>query len=167
MKLNKKGFTLVELLAAVTILGILMGAAVAGVTSAQRKSRQKAYEAMESSAFAAAQNYIQEKNSVVPTSAGFDEFTPAANLNSIITNTDKVKEITTHTLVTENLLPELKDPKTKGNNCHGSVYVTKVKGSGNKLDSYAYLVEIKCQDYTSTHKVKNTGETARGKVFLS
>lgn len=167
MKLNKKGFTLVELIATIAILGILMGGAVVGVSSAQRKSRMESYKAMESSAYAAAQNYILKHNTIVPEVAAsqkIDETTSDADIVSRLGNT---LEISTDTLIEEQFLKELVDPKTKSNTCSGNVYVSKVKGIDNALETYSYLVEIRCKDYNSTHKVKNTGDTARGVIFLS
>ena len=66
MKLNNKGFTMVEMLGAVAILAIVSGIAITSYTKYQEKVRKDAYEAMETSAFSAAQNYIQDKGLVVP-----------------------------------------------------------------------------------------------------
>lgn len=181
MKLNNKGFTLVEVIAAVAILSILMGVAIGGVSSSQRKARQESYEAMETSTYSAAQNYIQKHSSVIPTTTGFDEYTSASALNSFLSNSANYKQISVQTLVDEGLLPELKDPTSKTANCSGQVYITKVKGTGSKLDTYSYLVDIRCHDYQSKHKVKSVGadgikgtnddsETtteAKGVIFLS
>lgn len=181
MKLNNKGFTLVELLAAVAILGILSGIAISAVTNSQEKARKDAYSAIETSAYTAAQNYIQKHNSVVPSTSGFDEFTSASTLNSFLANSANYKKISTTTLVDEGLLPKLVDPATKTASCSGDVFITKIKGAGSKLDTYAYLVDIRCSNFKSTHKVKSVGadgkkntnddkettQEARGVVFLS
>ena len=128
MKLDEKGFTLVELLAVVAIMAILMGVATINLSKSQEKARQEAYSAMESSAHAAAQNYIQRHSSVVPTSPSY-------------------KTITISTLVEEGLLPKLIDPLKKGETCSGEVLVQKEKGTGNTLDSYKYIVKIQCSRY--------------------
>lgn len=133
MRLNNKGFTMVELLAAISILAILSGVAVIAVTKFQEKAREETYKTMETSAFNAAQNYIQD--------------------NNVIVSDIEPKRIYIYELFNKGYLPELQDPRVKGANCHeGSiVYVTKEKGSGSTLDSYTYNVVIKCSNYTSHH----------------
>ena len=49
--MNKKGFTLVEILAVVAILSIMSGVAVAGVSKYLSQSKSQAYESMEKSAY--------------------------------------------------------------------------------------------------------------------
>ncbi len=135
MKLNNKGFTLVEILASVAILAILSGTAIMAVTRFQHQTRQKDYEAMETSAYNAAQNYIQETGFVVPSDGS-------------------TRTITIETLVNAGYLPELQDPASKGFFCHNgsNIVVSKQKSSGSKLEKYTYLVTIKCSKYVSTHK---------------
>lgn len=133
MKLNNKGFTLVEILAVVAIMGILSGLAVASYTGYQDKVRMDSYEAMERSAYAAAQNYIQQYGIVIPSNG-----TP--------------RVISVDTLVNSGLLSKLEDPKAKGSFCHtgSSVKVTKQPSDKDKLEVYTYEVVIKCRDYTSS-----------------
>ena len=141
MKLNKKGFTMVELLAAVTILGIVTAMAVTAYTKYQEKVRYDAYEAMEKSAYSAAEIYIQDKGIVIAEGS--------------------TKTIQVSTLVDGGYLPNLEDPRSKGRYCHtgSKVQVTKVsKNSGTKLESYKYVVTIKCSGYTSTREDGSTGK---------
>ena len=145
MKLNKKGFTMVELLAAITILGIISTTAVVAYTKYQEKVRFDAYEAMEKSAYSAAQIYIQERGIV------------------LTVGTPRTIEIST--LVDSGYLNKLEDPRAKGEYCHtgSNVVVTKTdKNSGTTLEKYSYVVTIKCKGYTST---KEDGTI--GKEFLS
>ena len=134
MKLNRKGFTLIELLAAVAILSILSGLAVTAVSKYQEKARKTAYEAMESSAFSAAQNYIQKTGTIIPTDGSS-------------------KEISINDLVEQGYLSKLQDPRTKSTYCHtgSKVLVSRQKGSSTTLDKYTYLIIIKCKDYESSH----------------
>ena len=133
MKLNNKGFSLIEILAVVAIMGIMSGLAVAAYTSYQDKVRTDSYEAMESSAYAAAQNYIQQYGIVIPSDG-----TP--------------RQITVPALVNSGLLSKLEDPKVKGSLCHDGSYVnvSKQPSDKDKLEVYTYEVVIKCRDYTSS-----------------
>lgn len=148
MKLNKQGFTMVELLAALAILAIFSGIAVIAVTRYQEKARKDSYEAMEASAFSAAQNYIQDKGIVVSTSSP---------------KTFKVSD-----LVDEGYLPKLQDPRSKDSYCHNGSTVTVKKtdtASGSTLSAYEYLVVIKCKNYTSSRT--EAGEEKEGIYFYS
>ena len=130
MKLNNKGFTLVEIIAVVAIMAILMGVAVVGVSKYQESAREDAYEAMEASAHAAAQNYIQKYNLIIPTNNTW-------------------QEISISDLVDGEFLKPLKDPKAKDHECIGSVYAQKEAASGNKLSHITYKVKVICEQYTS------------------
>lgn len=135
MKLNNKAFTLIEMLAAVTLLGILSTIAIVSYTKYQEKVRQEAYEAMEQSAFSAAQNYILDKGLNIPDN-------PAAMRISI------------STLVDEGYLNKLEDPEAKGSYCHSNsyIYLTSMPQSGTTLKKDAYFVNINCKNYTSPTK---------------
>lgn len=148
MKLNNKGFTMVELLAAVTLLGIISSIAVVSYTKYQEKVRQDAYEAMEKSAMSAAQTYIQDKGIIVPVGE--------ANKRTIDVST----------LVDGGYLNKLEDPRTKGEMCHvgSKVEVYKTKNSGTTLEQYTYIVTIKCNRYTS---MRQDGSGVEGKEFKS
>lgn len=154
MKLNKKGFTMIELLAAIAIISILSGVAVTAVTKYQEKARKESYEAMEKSAYVAAQNYIQKTGFVVPSDG-------------------TTRKIDIETLVDGGDLDKLHDPRVKGSYCHSgsTVVVSKEKGTGTKLDKYTYLVTIKCRNYTSSHYEKDpsTGASVKkeGVYFYS
>ena len=121
MKLTQKGFTLIEIIGAVTIIGILSTVSIISVTRYQERTKQQAYAAMEKSAFDAAQAYLQKEGSI---------FTGS-------------KTITIETLVNKGYLQALKDP-TGDSNCAGEVVVTRTKGNSQVLDNYKYVVKINC-----------------------
>lgn len=148
MKLNNKGFTLVELLAVVSLIAILSGLAITAYTSYLEKARKESYEAMEKSAFSAAQNYIQATGAIVPVQPS-------------------ERTIDVSTLVDKGYLKNLEDPRSKGEYCHSgsTVKVSKKKSSGTTLEEYTYTVTIKCNGYTST-RVEG-GTTKTGKIFKS
>ena len=127
MKLNKKGFTLIEILATITILGILSGLAVNAVTKYKEKTIKESYYTMEDTIYDAAQAYIEKKG-------------------SIFTGT---KTVSTQTLIDEGYLPVLYDPKNDDNTCSGEVLITRDKGTGTVLDKYTYIVKVNCHSYQS------------------
>ena len=59
--MNKKGFTLIEILASLVIIGLISGIAIGGTTMYLDKTRQQAYDAMVKTLYAAAENYIIER----------------------------------------------------------------------------------------------------------
>ena len=62
MKLSKKGFTMVELLAVIVIIGILAGVGVPAVSKYLKDTRLKDYATMEQNSRTAAENYIIDNN---------------------------------------------------------------------------------------------------------
>ncbi len=125
---NNKGFTLIEILAAVTIMGILAGVAVPAVMRYVDKSRKQSYEAMEKSLYDAAKNYVMNEEIDIP-STGY-----------VLSASD---------LMNEKYLESLEDPVDKGNSCTGSVEIEPDTATtdANSLNSYTYKVSLKCAKY--------------------
>ena len=138
--MNKKGFTLVELLAVIIILGIISGIAIGGTTLYLNKTRDKSYEAMEQTLYNAAQNYIIEKGVVVP------ECAPSG---AALTNCTNGLVITSDRLLELGYVKELEDPGSKNAQCTGTIKVTRRKNSGTKLDEYNYHVRLECPQYAN------------------
>ena len=124
--MNNKGFTMVELLGVVVIMGILMSVAVAGVSIYRDKAAQQAYDTLAQSASGATANYIMD----YPDNEG-----------AIL-----IKE-----LHESNYLEKPSDPNNEGNDCNGVVVYNKNSGSGNKLDTYDYKVHLCCSNYQKTY----------------
>ena len=61
-KLNNKGFSLVEILAAIAILAILMMVATQSYNTYKKQARQQAYDTMAKSTTIAATNYLMENS---------------------------------------------------------------------------------------------------------
>ena len=70
MKGNKKGFTLVEILAAITILGILSTIAIVSVNKIIQSGKEKHYKTAEKNLILAGQSYVQENRSELPKTIG-------------------------------------------------------------------------------------------------
>lgn len=105
MKLNRKGFTLVELMAVIAIIGILSGFAVMAVTGYKERTRKKLYTNYEKQMKDATVNYFTKN---------IDEI-PDVN-NSTTINLQK--------LVDDNYLESFTDPLKESSKCTGKIIVT-------------------------------------------
>ena len=59
-KINKKGFTLVELLAVILLLGIIVSISIFTITSSIKKAREKSYQVTIKNIESQASNYLAE-----------------------------------------------------------------------------------------------------------
>lgn len=137
---NNKGFTLVEILVAVVIMGILTGVAVPAVTHFIERSRQKSYETMEESLKDAAFNYAMNEG------LDFDE-----NSSSTWLDSDMLME--------EKYLDSMVDPADKSKTCKGFVGIY---NDGNvdvdSVNDFVYCIYLKCSryenDFVSDNRVR-------------
>ena len=67
---NNRGFSLVELLATVVILGILSAVAIVGVNSIIKSAEKKHYDTQKNTMKMAAQSYTQDNRSSLPKTIG-------------------------------------------------------------------------------------------------
>ena len=93
----KRGFTLIEILAAVTILGILSIVAIVSVNKVIQKSKQNHYITAEDNLEMAGQSYVQQNRNALPKAIG------------------QKKKIPLKTLVDKNYIEPIKD--YSDNNC--------------------------------------------------
>lgn len=124
--MNNKGFSLIEMLATVVILGVLGTIAVVGTTKYINKSRKKAYIVMSQSIYEAAMN-CQTKGDCTTGSYG------ANNNNNNFTD-----------LVDLGYLDELKNPISGKKHCEGIVHIRSTPNSTSEYKKYSYEVELKC-----------------------
>ncbi len=126
MKKNT-GFTMVELLAVITILGVLSLIAVGATTRFLTSSRKKTYEEFEDNMKTSTENYLIEHPEYIP--LGSDSFR--------IDLTD---------LIDEQYSGVLEDPEKSGSACSGYVVVTKENSSNLKM---LYQACLRCSRYES------------------
>ena len=90
-KINKKGFTLTEILAVIAILGVILAIAVPSYNALSKKFEKEYYDKLEGSILAAAKSYWKDNPDNRP-----KEYLESAyiELNDLITNKyiDSVKE---------------------------------------------------------------------------
>ena len=120
---NKNGFTLIEMLGAVAILGMLSTVAIAGTSKYIASSRQKSYKMMSQSIYEATENCAVEGKCQLPGT------------------------ITTDKLLEYGYLKNLKNPISKNADCTGKAVVT-LKGTSQESLEYAdyeYKVVLDCK----------------------
>lgn len=128
---NKKGFTLIEILAAITILGILMGIAVTAVTGIIQNGKESHYETAEENLNLAGQTYAQQNRSALPKAIGQKTKVPLS------------------VLMQKKYIGEIKD--YSDNNCDpNKSYVQIYKYD---QDKYSYTAFLDCPDYNSKETI--------------
>ncbi len=144
-KINGKGFSLVELLGVIVILGILSGVAVIAVSRYLNKAKTQSYEIMEESVYSAAQNYVLDS---------IDEF--SGN-----------KTVRIEKLVEDGYLDPLIDPAKKdGSECGGTVVIKSKSASGSgAVDDVTYTIKLVCSMYMSGGSVDYYGDVPAGVVY--
>lgn len=127
---DKKGFTLVELLATVTILGILSVIGIVSVSGLLQKGRDEHYKTAEKQMIQAAQSYAQQNRGALP--------------KIIYTDTNQVvSQIKLSTLVDSKYIAVIKDHSDKYCDKDNS-YVTIKKTSQT---NYSYKAHLVCPSY--------------------
>lgn len=117
--MNRKGFTMIELLATIVILGILMSLGIMAYTYNRDRSAKKAYKLMHSNVSSAAENYFMDNMAM--------------------------DEVSLETLVSDQYLESAQDPWDKDGKCTGEVSIDSViDEEEDALPLYNYKVQLKC-----------------------
>lgn len=119
--MNKKGFTMVELLGTVVILGILISIGIATYSGQRERSARKSYNLIHSGAASAAENYFMDYPSE--------------------------DEVTIEKLVEDEYLESAKDPWDGDHKCTGKVDISSIEGDDEDdeaLELHNYRVQLKC-----------------------
>ena len=128
---NKKGFTLIEILAAITVLGILMGIAILSVTKVIENGKKKHYTTAEANMVLAGQSYVQQNRTQLPKAIG------------------QKKKIPMSMLVDKNYIQPIKD--YSDNECNmAESYIQVYKYSQN---DYSYVSYLECPNYNSQENI--------------
>ena len=121
-KVNNKGFSLVEILVAIAILGVLMTMAANAYNVYKKKARQQAYDTMAKSATTAASNYLME------------------NAKEKFISFEMLKEL--------DYIDTLQDPRYKEKECSGIVINKVIQGQEDRqIDILFQKVKLCCQNY--------------------
>ena len=118
---NKKGFTLVELLAVVLILGILITTASLAVYNFLKKGTVSYYKSLEEEIKSAAEEYTNTYRGLLPREI------------------DSVTSVPIKELSDNNYIDTIKDEN--GDDCDGTVYIEKIS-----QENYKYYTNLICSD---------------------
>ena len=122
MKLNKKAFTLVEVLAVVAILAILATLIIPSVTKYLKGGKEDYDENLKKQLILVAKNYYAENRDRLPKRNG--------SISSYVT----LKELTSLKYTSKDFID------SKGNNCNNDSYVTAwLNDDNDKIDYYACM----------------------------
>ena len=135
--LNKKGFSLIEIIAVVAILGILSVIGIVSVNNIIQKGKDEHYKTAEKNLKLSAESYAQANRNYLPKDVG------------------EMTKVTLRTLVENNYIEEIND--YYDNSCDlDKSYVQIFKYS--KTD-YSYLTYLDCPDYSNVEDNKDLKPT--------
>lgn len=129
--MNKKGFTMVELLAVIVILGVLGTIGVVATNKYLVQSREKSYKIMSQTLYEATMNCMIQGKCATPTKTMAVTYTSGK-------------------LVELGYIDSMKNPRSSGKDCDGKVTV--LTSSENNIDykKYTYTVSLKCEGVADT-----------------
>lgn len=130
--MNNKGFSLIELLAIMTILGLIMGIAIPAYQHYVTDTRKEAYNTLVTTARTAAQNKFM------------DDGLPSGCTSYSIED-----------LYTGGYMDKPSDPASTATNCGGTVYI-KSGSSSSTMETYSINVVLECS-VEKRNECKDTG----------
>lgn len=140
--MKSNGFTLVEVLVVIAILGILFGLSVGGVQRYIAKSQQQAYDTLASSSVEATKEYVM--------------------------NHPGVTDVSFSSLKDGDYIDNIKNPKNKSEDCVGKVEIKKsYYGDKSTLDDYEYKVNMCCGSDNYSYNFPNYQKRSSSKCGLT
>lgn len=131
MRINKNGFTMLELLAVIIILGIVMTLAYMGVSKYLEQARSTTYSDFEKNITSGVTNYLIDHTSYIPNEG-----------ESLVVDVEK--------LVCEGYIENLQDPRESARTCNLDSYaiVKRNANTGYNMD-IDYEACLVCAGYKS------------------
>lgn len=125
--MRKNGFTLIEMLAVLVILGILSVVAIAGTMKYLEQAKKQTMNDYEVSMYNAARNYLIKNTGKIP-------------------NSGSTNYINLATLIDSGYIKALKDPYNKSENCNESLSKVTITNNGDVgvNADLVYTVFLKC-----------------------
>lgn len=138
--MNKKGFTIIELLAAITILGIISVIGITTITTYIKQSKTNFYKTQKNQLIVSTKSYLQSNRSLYPEHVG----------------ESTVVEL--KTLIKEKYISDVKDDLKQvcyleDGSTHKKTYVRVVKENEKK---YKYIPVLNCPNYQTTDTLSST-----------
>ena len=144
MKINNRGFSMVEILAVVVILGVLSTVGIVSVSRLIENSRKHYYEAQADQLVLAAQSYANDNKNILPKTIG--------GTNTIYLDKLIEKKYIKEEIVDQNKEPcYIKDDVVDGKKVKGS-RVDIYKSSKNEYKYIGHLECDACQKYNDSDK---------------
>ncbi len=140
---KNKGFSLIEILAAVVILGLLSSLAIVSVNYILKKAEKEYYKAQEDEIIAAAKSYTQDNRNALPKRVGMATYVKLSTLQS------------------KKYIGEVVDRHK--NKCDANETVVKVFKYDKK--NYSYSIALECPSYKKVESAENNDQ--EGKITIN
>lgn len=124
--MNKKGFTMVELLATIVVLSILSVIGIASMNKYVQQSKVRSYKLISESVYEATMNCIIQGKCSAPTSIGSKTTYTISELKTL------------------EYLKKVENPGKKNSECDGSVNIFIASASSSEYQNYYYQVNLNC-----------------------
>lgn len=125
-KIDKKGFTMVELLATIVIIGVLSVIGVVSVSKHITNTKKTSYKVLSQTIYEATKNCIAQGKCAKPTKIS-------------------AKQYTTKNLIDMGYITNIKNPNSSKKNCDGVVTVTTNDTTNSQYENYDYSVQLTCE----------------------